>query len=106
MPAVIEVLHMQPWQAFIGFVILLVLIFRRWFWFVALTMGSLAAATGSLADLMHFHYGGALGYAILARVCWAFAVSVAENAAPPSGKSVRDGGGYPYLSDRPDWSPH
>jgi hypothetical protein len=102
----VEVLHMAPWQAFIGLAIFLALIFQRGFWFVALTAGALAAGAGSLADLTHLHYVGALGHALLALACWAFAVSVAENAAPPSDKTVRGGGAHPHPSDHPDWSPH
>jgi hypothetical protein len=93
---------MEIWQTGIGLAIFLVLIFQRWFWFVALTMGSLAAGVESLANIMHLHITSAFGYIFLMLICWSFATAIAGGYPSSREKVVQEGCPLPAY---PDWSP-
>ncbi len=85
-----------------------VLGFKREFWFVAFTLGSLAAGTESLANLMHFQLSNTFGYALLSAICWAFATGIASRAPPHNNKISQERHIPPTCSDHienPDWSP-
>ena len=97
---------METWEIGIGLAICLVLMFQRWFRFIALTMGSLAAGFELLASIMHFHIPSALGYAILMVVCWSLAAAMAGTHPPQREKVAQEMRPPSTDVDHPDWSPH
>ena len=94
---------METWGTGIGLAICFVLMFQRWFRFIALTMGSLAAGFELLTSIMHFYISSALGYAIFMVVCWSLAAAMAQ---PSSKEKIAQEIRYSTVdADHPDWSP-
>ena len=94
---------METWEIVLVIAICFVLMFKRWFWFVAFTTGSLAAGFELLANLMHFHIAATLGYATLTLACWAFATAIADGSPHSGEKTAQETHPSPT---HPDWSPH
>lgn len=68
---------METWQIGILVAVCFVLMFKRGFWFIAFTMGSLAAGVESFATIAIFHIASTLGYGILMLAFWFFAIAIA-----------------------------
>ena len=88
-----------------GLIICFVLIFQRWFWLIALGIGSLAACVAMLASIIHLRFIGATGYMIVMIICWTVAKSIADDYPPPK-KNGGQEDGLKHYKDSPDWSPH
>ena len=95
---------LATWQLIILLAALFVLMFKRWFWFVTLTLGSMATSVEALASIMQFNLTRTFGYALLAAICWAFAISIADGSMH-SRKFVQAKHIAPTDPNHPDWSP-
>ena len=56
----------------------LYLLTRRWIWILAFWIGGLAAAFYALANIFHFQIIAAIGYWIVAAICWGIASAITE----------------------------
>ena len=88
-----------------GIILGVVLMFKRWFWLIALGTGSVSACLGLVTSLVHLQAVQAIGFMITMVVCWLLAKEIAEGY-PPSGKSGRHGEAIKQNKENPDWSPH
>ena len=96
---------METWTIGLMLVLLCVLIFKRRFWFVVFTLGSLDTVLESLAHFSHLYFIGAVGYAIASFVCWSLAAAIGGYS--PSGENtLREKQTSTASRDQPDWSPH
>jgi hypothetical protein len=95
--------NLGTWQTILVLAVFFVLAFKREFWFVAFTLGSLAAGAEALAYLMRFQLTSTFGFALLAAACWALATGISSGNTPGRNKVSH----IPRTSrDHPDWSPH
>lgn len=88
-----------------GLIICLVLIFQRWFWLIALGIGSLVACVEMMASITHLRIIAAIGYMVVMVVCWSIAKRIADGY-PSSKENMERQDHLKHNKDRPDWSPH
>ncbi|RLL52747.1 hypothetical protein D8Y20_07020 [Mariprofundus sp. EBB-1] len=62
----------------IAVIIILLLVFQRWFWLLVFGIGGLASLFAMIASIIHFQILGALGFFALMIVCLGFFGALSE----------------------------
>ena len=88
-----------------GIILVVVLMFKRWFWLITLGTGCVTAALRLMTSLAHFQVVLAMGYMIAMVVCWIVAREIADGY-PPSDESETHQDTFKHDKESPDWSPH
>ena len=96
---------MEAGLVILALIIFLVLMFQRWFWLIALGIGSLASCVAMLVSIIHLNFASALGYVIAMVVLWFVAKEIADNY-PSLGEKREQENHHKHNKNNPDWSPH
>ena len=96
---------MEAGLVILALIICLVLMFQRWFWLIALGIGSLASCVAMLVSIIHLQFVSAIGYVIAMVVLWFVAKEIADNY-PLLRKKREQGNYHKHNKNNPDWSPH
>ena len=88
-----------------GVILGVILMFKRWFWLIALGTGSVRACLGLVTSLVHLKAVQAIGYMVAMVVCWLVAKEIAEGY-PLSDERETHAVPLKHDKENPDWSPH
>ena len=59
-------------------ILLILLLFQRWFWILVFGLGGLAACFAMLASIIHFQILGAVMFFILMVILWSIAGAISD----------------------------